>query len=102
MLAVCIACVSARVCSRIAASNDESEARAARTTNTKIATYTFNGLPNSKLADASYSSTSNATDIAGNLAGGVAYNFIYAGGTGGHSFYVRRSAGGACRCSSDA
>jgi hypothetical protein len=61
--------------------------------NAMSATYAFTGLPNGKLSDGSYSATSLATDAAGNPAAATAYNFIYAGGTGGHSFYVRRSDG---------
>jgi hypothetical protein len=61
--------------------------------NAMTATYTFKGLPGGKLSDGSYSASALATDAAGNPAAGPAYNFIYAGGTGGHSFYIQRSGG---------
>ena len=60
---------------------------------TKTAVYTFPGLADGKLTDGSYSASSLATDLAGNPAAAASYNFLLAGGTGGHSFYLRRSDG---------
>ncbi|MBC8106781.1 MAG: hypothetical protein H7Z14_09345 [Anaerolineae bacterium] len=62
---------------------------------TQTAIYTFPGLSGGKLSDGSYTATSQATDAAGNTASAPGYNFVYAGGTGGHSYYVRRSSGAA-------